>query len=171
MDHKRAGTRGKIYVTANSVSQSNDMAKMNIVCRIVEPMKKEKQGFLCFCKPPIDNPWLRIERQGPQDDRDHGKINWMRVQDTDVYEGNLNPEFKKIHINMFKLCNSQRSCPLRFSLYSKQLNGKDILYGTCEVTCKELEKQNVDRERELINEKSKIRLAGTIQFSTFEIVE
>ena len=62
MDEKRSKTRGKIYITASSVEASNDMAKMDITCRIIDKKAKEKKGFLCFCKPPTDNPWLRIER-------------------------------------------------------------------------------------------------------------
>ena len=71
---------------------------------------------------------------------------------------------------MFRLCNSQVTCPLRFSLYSKQENGKTLLYGYCEVTPKEI-LDNVSKERELLNEKSKVRLGGMLRFEQFEVVE
>ena len=166
MDSKRTGTRGKIYVTANSVSASNDVAKMDIMCRIEDPKEKGKKGFLCFCKPPEDNPWLLIERQGPNDEKSGGKINWIKVWDSEEhrydYKSNLSPVFKKISIHMFKLCNQQITCPLRFSLYSRQANGSDLLYGTCEISAKEILNQKADKERELINEKAKVKTAGFI---------
>ena len=62
MSDSRSGARGKIFLTANSVSKSNDVAKMNIACYVLDKKNKEKKGFMCFCKPPEDNPFLIIER-------------------------------------------------------------------------------------------------------------
>ena len=153
---------------ANSVSKSNNVAKMAMRCYVLDKKKKDKKGFLCFCKPPEDNPYLIIERQGPSDGN---KIEWMRVHETECQEENLEPQFSKISINMFMLCNGQKSLPLRFSLYSK-VDGKDLLYGMCEISAKEIE-DKIDKEpwRELINEKAKPKVAGTIHFSEFEIVD
>ena len=96
---------------------------------------------------------------------------WLRVHETEAQRGVLEPEFKRINIHLFRLCNSNRSAPLRFSLYSKQEGtDKHILYGSLEITAKELE-VNPTKERELLNDNSKVKVAGTIVFSSFEIVE
>ena len=55
-------SRGRIFLVANSVSKSNNVAKFEIVCHVIDKKNKEKKGFLCFCKPPEDNPFLVIER-------------------------------------------------------------------------------------------------------------
>ena len=81
MTNSRSGTRGKIYLTANSVSKSNNAAKISMQCRIIDKKNKEKKGFLCFCKPPQDNPFLIIEKLGPQIG---SKNNWQRVLKTEV---------------------------------------------------------------------------------------
>ena len=45
---------------------------MSVQCK-VEAKNKEKKGFLCFCQPPEDNPFLVIEKMGPQEGT---KMNW-----------------------------------------------------------------------------------------------
>ena len=95
----------------------------------------------------------------------------MRVHETETQYGILDPEYKKINIHLFRLCNSNRTAPLRFSLYSRQEGtDKSILYGRVEVTAKELE-ANPTKERELLNDNAKIKVAATIQFLNFDIVE
>ena len=59
---------------------------------------------------------------------------------------------------------------LRFSLYSKQEGGKSLLYGQCETSPKEI-KKDVEKEHDLLTDKSKTRLAGMLRFTNFEIVE
>mmetsp|Transcript_27236 Transcript_27236/g.36400 ORF Transcript_27236/g.36400 Transcript_27236/m.36400 type:complete len:212 (+) Transcript_27236:172-807(+) len=77
MKSGKSDIRGRIYIIANSVSESNDIVKMDIVCRILDKKKKDKKGFLCFCRPPEDNPFLVIEKQGPSEgERRH---NWVEV--------------------------------------------------------------------------------------------
>ena len=71
---------------------------------------------------------------------------------------------------MFQLCGGNKSLPLRFSLYSKQPGDrKPLLYGRAETTVKELETNNPDKERDLMNEKAKPRYAGVILFPEFTI--
>lgn len=162
MAGSRSGTRGKIYLTANSVSNSNNVAKISMQCRIIDKKNKEKKGFLCFCKPPQDNPYLIIEKLGPQIGN---KNNWQLVLKTECQEDMLNPLFKKCSINMFSLCSGNPSTPLRISLFSKVdpnvEDSKTLLYGRLETTAKEIEKRPTI-ERELINEKGKPKVAGTI---------
>ena len=165
MGVKAAGNRGKIFLTANSVSKSNNIAKMTILCKILDIKNNAKKGFLCFCKPPKDNPFLVIEKTGQP------STEWLRVHETETQHGVLEPEFKKINIHLFRLCNSNRTAPLRFSLYSKQEGtDKPILYGSLEITAKELE-MNPTKERELLNDNAKVKVAGTIVFSNFDIVD
>ena len=76
-NEKVKGGRGKIFITANSVNASNDVAKMDVICRILDPKKKEKKRFLCFCKSPEDRPFLVIERASPIKLTD--KVEWCRV--------------------------------------------------------------------------------------------
>ena len=141
------------------------MAKMNIVCHIIDKKNKDKKGFMCFCKPPEDNPYLIIERQGPSET---SKINWVRVYESDVEEDCLDPHFKKISINLFHLCNGNKNMNLRFSLFTKTDSGKSLLYGHSEISPKEIEdKISKKVERELINERAKPKVAGTIQFLEF----
>ena len=90
LKNTRAGSRGRIILTAHSVEQSNNMAKMDIVCRIVDFKNKNKKGFLCFCKPPEDNPKLVIERQGEALEGTN-KIKWVQVYESEVMIGNVNP--------------------------------------------------------------------------------
>ena len=137
---ERQGTRGRIYIQANSVSESNDVVKMDIVCRILDKKKKDNKGFLCFCRPPEDNPFLVIERQGPQDgDR---RNDWIEVHKSEVMEGTLEPQFNKISINRFQLCNNKDNHPLRFSLYSQSdPDSKPLLYGSIELSCAQIESQ------------------------------
>lgn len=148
---------------ANSVSNSNDIAKMTLMCHVLDKKKKDKKGFLCFCKPPEDNPFLVIERQGPSDG---ARNNWVKLYDSEVEEGNLDPTFADININMFRLCNGNTSLPLRFSLFSQSdPSSKPLLYGSIELTCNQIQQQmtkNKDQGRELINEKAKPKVAGTI---------
>ena len=159
MGQARAGTRGKIYLTANSVSKSNNVAKMSIQCRIIDKKNKAKKGFLCFCKPPKDNPFLIIEKLGPQIGRQN---NWIRVYETETQTDILNPLYKKVNINMFNLCGGNSATMLRFSLFSR-IEGaeKHLLYGRCETSAKEIQKRP-EVERELINERGKPKVAGTI---------
>lgn len=86
----------------------------------------------------------------------------------------MNPLFKKISINMFSLCSGNPSTPLRISLFSQvDMNLEDskmLLYGRLETTAKEIEKRPTI-ERELINERGKPKVAGTIQFHQFDVVE
>ena len=167
---KKMSQRGKIYITGNSVSASNDVAKMNVICHVLDKKNKEKKGFLCFCKPPQDNPFLVIDKKSNIKE-DRGKEEWTRVLNTDEMEGNLDPEFRKISINMFHLCQGNKNLPLRFSLYSAcPGHSKPILYGHCEISAAQIERQP-GKERELLNEKGKPKLAGTIIFSDFAIVE
>ena len=95
--------RGRIYVTANSVSASNHVARMKVSCHVLDKKAKEKKGFLCFCKSPEDNPFLVIERQSTIKE-DRGKDNWILVLETEEIEGELDPKFHKISINIFHLC-------------------------------------------------------------------
>lgn len=72
---------------------------------------------------------------------------------------------------MFALCQGHLGNQLRFSLYSKcERSSKPLLYGHLEITAKELDKKS-KIERELINEKGKPKVAGTIEFEEFKIVE
>ena len=76
-------------MTAHSVEKSNNMARMNIICKITD-FKKDKKGFLCFCQPPEDNPKLVIERQGEALEGTN-KIKWVQVYESDVMIGNYSP--------------------------------------------------------------------------------
>ena len=80
----------------------------------------------------------------------------------------MDPHFKKISINLFHLCNGNKSMTLRFSLFTKTDSGKSLLYGHSEISPKEIEdKISKKVERELINERAKPKVAGTIQFLEF----
>ena len=163
--------RGKITLQASSVTDSNNQASMEIICHILDKKKKDKKGFLCFCKPPEDNPFLVIERQG---NVEGNKIQWVEVYKSEVKEDTLAPEFIKISINLFRLCHGNKQLPLRFSLYSQSDPfGKPLLYGHQELTCQQILNSIAkykDQGRELINEKAKPKVAGTITFTMFEIV-
>jgi len=59
------------------------MAKMDIVCHVVDKKNKNKKGFLCFCKPLQDNPFLVIERLGPSCS-ENGQDSWVEVYKSEV---------------------------------------------------------------------------------------
>ena len=71
---------------------------------------------------------------------------------------------------MFALCQGRLGNAIRFSLYSRSPGySKPLLYGHLETTAKELQRKA--KEWDLINEKAKPKLAGTIEFKEFKIVE
>ena len=75
---------------------------------------------------------------------------------------------------MFQLCQNQIKKPLRFSLYSVSPgHSKPILYGHNIMSVNEITSiaGKEDKYRELVNERSKHKLAATINFKEFEIVE
>ena len=87
------------------------MARMEIICRIIDKKKKDKKGFLCFCKPPEDNPYLVIEKWVENDSGEAGEevkkeSDWIQVLTTEPVMDELEPEFSKIEVNMFLLCNN-----------------------------------------------------------------
>ena len=50
------------------------------------------------------------------------------------------PEYGGIEINMFKLCQNNKTKPLRFTLVSEQNDGRQpFVYGHCEISVKEIE--------------------------------
>ena len=49
---------------------------------------------------------------------------WVPVYESDVMEGNYSPEYTGIELNMFKLCQNNKTKPLRFTLVSEQGLGR-----------------------------------------------
>ena len=103
--------QGTIILTGDAVKDSNAMARMEIICRIIDKKKKDKKGFLCFCKPPEDNPYLVIEKWVENDSGEAGEevkkeSDWIQVLTTEPVMDELEPEFSKIEVNMFLLCNN-----------------------------------------------------------------
>ena len=149
---------------------------MGIACQLIkdENEKKKKKGFLCFCKPLDDNPKLIIEKQGISVEGSK-KQHWVPVFESDIMEGNESPEYDGIEINMFKLCQNNKTRPLRFTLVSEQSDGRQpFVYGHCELSVKEIE-ANINKQkfnRVLIrSERGKAKLGANFVFKEFEIVE
>ena len=85
------------------------------------------------------------------------------------------PEYEGIEINMFTLCQNNKTKPLRFTLVSEQRDGRQpFVYGHCYISVKEIE-ANITKQKFhrafIRNERGKAKMAATFEFKEFEIVE
>lgn len=119
MPENSGGNRGRIILKADSVENSNHQAVIETEIHILDPKKKKQKGLACLCRQPEDNPYLLIERQSIMDGDSGGfGHGWMRIYETEIKFGELDANFKKISINMTRLCDGNLGLPLRFSLLS-----------------------------------------------------
>ena len=154
-DHKRSNKhqRGIVTLNADSVSDSNHQAIMKMQAHIIFPKNDKKQGFLCFCQPPRDRPYLVIEKASSMDPEN---FEWIRVHKSEEYEDDLDPLFQK-DLNLTMLCDKNEKLPLKFSLFSLVDidENKSLPYGSMQTTLAEIKNFKPDKEIELINEKGK----------------
>ena len=97
---------------------------------------------------------------------------WIPVYKSDVHEGETEVSFRKLQLNLNYLTQGNNHHRIRFSIYSFDANDKEekgALYGCLLTTVNDL-MNNFQQERELINNKALIKVAGTISFSDFIII-
>ena len=163
--------RGKIILQAESVENSNHQIKMTFQANISKPLSTRSKGFLCFCQPYEDNPYLVISRAAAASDETTD--DWEKIAESEVKYGQIkNVDFKSITINLNRLTLGKESTKIRFSIYSYIDEFTSILYGHYDTSIKEI-RPDPYKERDLINDKARKEEIeqGQIKLTEFGVVE
>ena len=136
---------GKLIVRAEKVGDNRELFS----CRLAG---KKIANDHFFSK---TNPFLRVSK-GLEDKT------WLKVYESEFYNGNLNPIFKPFQIKVEKLCNGDHLRPLLVECYDHHDGGDHKFVGACNFTLQQLFKDNVNTVT-LHDKKGKA--AGEIQFN------
>ncbi|XP_046859576.1 copine-3-like [Xenia sp. Carnegie-2017] len=129
LKQKSGRQHGKITVTAEEVSKSNDKVEL-----IMRAQKLDKKDFLGK-----SDPYLLISRQISDG-------SFVSVHKTKVIKNTLNPAWPPFEVSVNTLCNGDYTKPIKIDCYDWDSDSNDDLIGSFTTTFNEMLKAN---EREV----------------------
>ena len=122
---KSGQAHGKITVTAEEISKSNDRVSLTM-----RAQKLDKKDFLSK-----SDPYLTISRQLPDG-------SFVSVHKTKVIKNTLDPAWPPFELAVNTLCNGDYNKPIKFDCYDWDSDGSDDLIGSFTTTFNEMLKAN-----------------------------